>query len=91
MELNGSITVTCIFATGASSTGCQVTIFMIDSSEEVLSTNITRPNGASQVCEHVHDCSEALYIGHHLHLKCTSFMLRLGTDTSDCGSVSCDV
>ena len=49
MELNGSITVTCTFATGASSTGCQVSIFTMGSSEEVLSTKITRPDGASQV------------------------------------------
>ena len=49
LELNGNITITCTFATGASSTGCQVTMFMMGSSEEVLSTNITRPNGDSQV------------------------------------------
>ena len=51
MELNGSITITCTFATGATSTGCQVTIFYImsDNLQEVMSTNITRPNGTNQV------------------------------------------
>ena len=49
VELNGSITVTCTFATGASSTGCQVTIFTMDNFQEVFSTNISRHNGASQV------------------------------------------
>ena len=51
MELNGSITVTCIFATGASSTGCQVTIFTVDNSQDmyIFSRNVTRPNGVSQV------------------------------------------
>ena len=49
MELNGSITVTCTFATGATSTGCQVTIFTMGNIQEVYSTNITRPDGASQV------------------------------------------
>ena len=34
IELDGSMTVTCTFATGASSTGCQVTIFMMDSEWE---------------------------------------------------------
>ena len=48
MELNGSITVTCTFATGASSTGCQVTVFMMDSMQEVLSKRIIRPHGASE-------------------------------------------
>ena len=48
MELNGSITVTCTFATGASSTGCQVTIFMGDSLREVLSREVIRPHGASK-------------------------------------------
>ena len=49
MELNGSITVTCTFAIGASSTGCQVTILIMDSLQEVLSRNITRPDGANEV------------------------------------------
>ena len=49
VELNDSITITCIFATGASSTGCQVTIFMMDNFEEVFSTNISRRNGDTQV------------------------------------------
>ena len=49
VELNGSITVTCTFATGASSPGCQVTIFTMDNFQEVFSTNISRPNGATQV------------------------------------------
>ena len=51
VELNSSITVTCIFATGASSTGCQITMFKLDSLQEVFlnSTNNTRPNGSSEV------------------------------------------
>ena len=49
MELNGSITVTCIFATGASSTGCQVTIFTVGGLREVFSENITRSDRANQV------------------------------------------
>ena len=49
IELDGSITVTCTFATGASSTGCQVTILIMDSLQEVLSQNITRPHGANEV------------------------------------------
>ena len=49
MELNGSITVTCTFAIGASSTGCQVTILIMDSLQEVLSRNITRPDGVNEV------------------------------------------
>ena len=51
MEVNGSITVTCIFATGASSTGCQVTIFKLDSLQVVFlnSTNITHLNRSSEV------------------------------------------
>ena len=63
MELNGSITVTCIFAAGALSTGCQVTVFISDSSEEVLSINITRPDGASRV-------SKSMY---HVELHCDSY------------------
>ena len=54
VELNCSITVTCTFATGASSTGCQVTVFMRDSLQEVLSRNVSRPNQATQVCESPH-------------------------------------
>ena len=49
MEVNGSITVTCVFASGASSTGCQVTIFIKDSLQEVLSRKIIRPHGSSVV------------------------------------------
>ena len=49
VELNGSITVTCNFATGASSTGCQVTIFTLESLQEVFSVNITRLNGNRKV------------------------------------------
>ena len=49
MEVNGSITVTCAFAPGASSTGCQVTIFIRDSLQEVLSRKIIRPHGSSVV------------------------------------------
>ena len=52
MELNGSITVTCTFATGASSTGCQVAILeeMNDTGFKILDTfNITRHNGATKV------------------------------------------
>ena len=50
VELNGSITVTCTFATGATSTGCQVTIYTVDTSRWVLTMmNITRQNGARQV------------------------------------------
>ena len=45
LELNGSITVTCTFATGASSTGCHVTIFGIN----VTGYMINRPNGVIQV------------------------------------------
>ena len=52
MEVNGSITVTCIFASGASSTGCQVTIFIRDSLQEVLSRKIIRPHGSSMVSSH---------------------------------------
>ena len=48
MELNGSITVTCIFAPGASSPGCQVTIFTMDNMY-IFSRNITRPNEDSPV------------------------------------------
>ena len=48
VELNGSITVTCIFVTGASSTGCQLTIFTIDN-VYIFSRNITRPNKDSPV------------------------------------------
>ena len=48
-ELNGSITVTCTFATGATSTGCQVTILITDGLRELFTTNITRQNGAIQV------------------------------------------
>ena len=48
MELNGSITVTCTFATGASSPGCQVTIFTMDNMY-IFSRNITRPNEDSPV------------------------------------------
>ena len=48
MELNGSITVTCTFATGASSPGCQVTIFTMDNMY-IFSGNITRPNEDSPV------------------------------------------
>ena len=51
MELDGSITVTCTFATGASSTGCLVTIFTTDNSQlmVILSKNITRQNGNTEV------------------------------------------
>ena len=49
MELNGSITVTCTFAVGASSTGCQIIILRGDSLQEVFSRNITRPSGVDQV------------------------------------------
>ena len=51
LGLNGNIIVTCTFATGASSTGCQVTIFYIMSDKllKVISKNITRPNGTNQV------------------------------------------
>ena len=52
MEVNGSITVTCVFASGASSTGCQVTIFIKDSLQEVLSRKIIRPHGSSMVSSH---------------------------------------
>ena len=49
VELDGSITVTCTFATGASSTGCQVTIFTTDNPPvEILSRNITRQNEDAQ-------------------------------------------
>ena len=49
MELDGSITVTCTFATGASSTGCQITIFMMDSVQKLFSRNITRAATDSEV------------------------------------------
>ena len=42
VELNGSITVTCTFATGASSTGCQVTILIMDNLRELISKNLSR-------------------------------------------------
>ena len=48
VELNGSIIVTCTFAMGASSTGCQVTILTMDNLQEVLSTKIIRPHGYSE-------------------------------------------
>ena len=48
MELNGSITVTCTFATGASSIGCQVTIFIMQSLQKVFTRNIARQNG--EIC-----------------------------------------
>jgi hypothetical protein len=55
MELNSSITVTCIFATGASSIGCQVIIFMRDNlqDEYIFSKNITRPDGVDRVCNNM--------------------------------------
>ena len=49
MEVNGSITVTCAFVSGASSTGCQVTIFIRDSLQEVLSKKVIHPRGSSIV------------------------------------------
>ena len=49
IELNGNITVSCTFADGASSTGCRVTVFLMDGIKQVFSRNSTRPNGASQV------------------------------------------
>ena len=49
MEVNGSITITCAFVSGASSTGCQVTIFTGDSLQEVLSEKVIRPRGSSIV------------------------------------------
>ena len=50
VEMNGSIIVTCTFAMGASSTGCQATIFELemDNFKEVLSTKIIRPHGFSE-------------------------------------------
>ena len=63
LELNGSITVTCTFATGASSTGCHVTIFGIN----VTGYMINRPNGVIQVFRqhnyfyaHAHEVSLAI-------------------------------
>ena len=47
LELNGSITVTCTFATGATSDGCQVTILMGDL--QMFPTIITRSIGVNQV------------------------------------------
>ena len=51
VELNNSITVTCTFATGALSTGCQVSIFKLDSLQEVflISGNFTRLYGTKKV------------------------------------------
>ena len=49
VELNGSITVNCIFATGASSTGCQVTIFGINDTGVQTLFVIDRPNGVLEV------------------------------------------
>ena len=49
MELNGSITVTCTFATGASSTGCQVSTLKLDSFNILFNVNLTRQNGDNQV------------------------------------------
>ena len=49
IELNGSITVTCTFATGTSSTGCLVTILNEDSLNILFTVNITRHNGDSEV------------------------------------------
>jgi hypothetical protein len=53
VEVDGSITVTCIFATGASSIGCQVTLFTMNDLQ-VFSTNISRRKGATQVCKSLH-------------------------------------
>ena len=50
VELNGSITVTCIFATGASSTGCQIIIFGINDTGMQTLYMINRPNGILEVC-----------------------------------------
>ena len=51
VELNSSITVTCIFATGASSTGCQVTISGINDTGMQTLFVINRPNlGILEVC-----------------------------------------
>ena len=47
LELNGSITITCTFAPGASSTGCQVTILM--EGLQVFSTIIIRSQRVNQV------------------------------------------
>ena len=56
VELNGTITVSCTFATGSSSTtGCRVTLFMMDSSQEVFSRNIDRTDGVSEVYNILHD------------------------------------
>jgi hypothetical protein len=49
VELNSSITVTCIFATGASSTGCQVTIFRINETGVQMVFVISRQNGILEV------------------------------------------
>ncbi len=49
VELNSSITVTCIFATGASSTGCQVTIFQINETGVQMVFVINRQNGILEV------------------------------------------
>ena len=49
IQFNGSITVTCTFATGALSTGCQVSIFTMDNLHRLFTKNITRQNGESQV------------------------------------------
>jgi hypothetical protein len=49
VELNGSITVTCIFAAGASSTGCQVTILGINDTGIQMLFVINRQNKILEV------------------------------------------
>ena len=61
VELNGSITVTCTFANGASSTGCQVKLFMMDNLQEALSMNLFRPERATQVCKFYIFCTQMGY------------------------------
>jgi hypothetical protein len=49
VELNSSITVTCIFASGASSTGCQLTILGINDTGMQMLFVINRQNGILEV------------------------------------------
>ena len=61
IEQDGRITVTCAFSAGASSTGCQVAILMMNGLQVLLARNITRTKTVNEVITLKHWQNECWY------------------------------